>query len=83
VCVNPHLVQDLVDLGLWNSSVKNALIGHNGSVQNINQIPENIKNLYKTVWEISQKTLINLAAGRAPYICQSQSLNLYMADPSY
>jgi ribonucleoside-diphosphate reductase alpha chain len=83
VCVNQHLVTDLVELGLWNSSVKNALLGHNGSVQAINEIPDHIKKLYKTVWEISQKALINLAVGRAPYICQSQSLNLYLADPTF
>mmetsp|Transcript_34419 Transcript_34419/g.25496 ORF Transcript_34419/g.25496 Transcript_34419/m.25496 type:complete len:210 (+) Transcript_34419:1574-2203(+) len=69
ICVNPHLVKDLIDLDLWNSSTKNSLLAFNGSVQNIKAIPEDLKNLYKTVWEISQKTLINLATTRAPYIC--------------
>lgn len=61
ICVNPHLVKDLIKLNLWNSSTKNQLLAFNGSVQNIKDIPDDIKRLYKTVWEISQKTLINLA----------------------
>ena len=69
VCVNPHLVDDLIELGLWNKKIKNELLKHNGSVQPIKEIPDEIKRLYKTVWEISQKTLINLAAERGPYIC--------------
>ena len=83
ICVNPHLVKDLITLGLWNSSTKNTLLAYNGSVQNIKGLPDELKSLYKTVWEISQKTLINLAANRGPYICQSQSLNLYLAEPNY
>lgn len=83
VCVNKHLVRDLIKLGLWTSGIKNQLVAHNGSVQNITSIPENIKKLYKTVWEIPQKQLINLAVARGPYICQSQSLNLYMPDPEH
>mmetsp|Transcript_38374 Transcript_38374/g.36735 ORF Transcript_38374/g.36735 Transcript_38374/m.36735 type:complete len:182 (-) Transcript_38374:256-801(-) len=83
ICVNPHLVKDLIELGLWNSTTKNTLLAYNGSVQNIKGLPEDVKNLYKTVWEISQKTLINLATTRGPYICQSQSLNLYLAEPNY
>ena len=81
--MNPHLVKDLIEAGLWNSDIKNSLLGHNGSVANIRNIPQNIKNLYKTVWEISQKTLIDLAIGRGQYICQSQSLNLYMPEPNF
>ena len=69
VCVNKHLVQDLIDLGLWNSELKNALMGTNGSVQQIKKIPQDIKDLYKTVWEIPQKSLIDMAVGRGPYIC--------------
>jgi ribonucleoside-diphosphate reductase alpha chain len=67
--MNPHLVNDLIELGLWNSDVKNALLALNGSVQQIKAIPQHIKELYKTVWEIPQKCLINLAVARGPYIC--------------
>ena len=81
ICINKHLVRDLIALGLWNAGVKNELVAHNGSVQGIKAIPDRIKKLYKTVWEIPQKALIKLAVGRGPYICQSQSLNLYMTDP--
>ena len=83
VCINPHLVNDLIELDLWNSDIKNSLLGHNGSIQKIRNIPQHIKDLYKTVWEIPQKSLIELAIQRGPYICQSQSLNLYMPDPNY
>ena len=67
--MNPHLVNDLIELGLWNSDVKNALLALNGSVQQIKSIPENIKKLYKTVWEIPQRTLLDGAIARGPYIC--------------
>jgi ribonucleoside-diphosphate reductase alpha subunit len=83
VCVNPHLVRDLIKEKLWTWEIKNAIIGNNGSLQGIKGIPEYLTKLYKTVWEISQKSLINLAAERAPYICQSQSLNVYMAEPTF
>jgi ribonucleotide reductase alpha subunit len=69
VCVNPHLVRDLITLGLWNDEVRNQLVADNGSVQKIKAIPDEMKNLYKTIWEISQKSLINLARARAPFIC--------------
>ena len=69
VCINPHLVNDLIDLDLWTSDVKNALLAFNGSVRDIKGIPQQIKDLYKTVWEIPQKTLLNLAVVRGPYIC--------------
>lgn len=83
VCVNKHLVRDLIKLNMWTTNVKNRLVANNGSVQNIPLIPDKIKRLYKTVWEIPQKALINLAVARGPYICQSQSLNLYMPDPEH
>lgn len=71
ICVNKHLVKDLDDIGLWTSQIKNMIVAENGSVQNIKAIPDEIKKLYKTVWEISQKVLIDLAVARGPYICQS------------
>jgi ribonucleoside-diphosphate reductase alpha chain len=69
VCVNKHLVKDLIKIGLWIPEIKNELVAHNGSVQQIDKIPDHIKKLYKTVWEIPQKQLINLAVARGPYIC--------------
>ena len=83
VIVNKHLLKDLVKLGIWNDSLKNKIIIANGSVQNIAEIPENVKALYKTVWEISQKVIINMAADRGAYICQSQSLNLFVQDANF
>ena len=80
ICVNKHLVRDLTQMGMWTSSIKNRIIADNGSVQNISEIPERTRNIYKTVWEIPQKSLMNLAVSRGPYICQSQSLNLYLAN---
>ncbi|CAK9301100.1 unnamed protein product [Gordionus sp. m RMFG-2023] len=81
--VNHHLLKDLTDLGLWNDDMKNQMIGSMGSIQKIGSIPPNIKALYKTVWEISQRVIIDMAADRAPYIDQSQSLNLHIAQPTY
>ncbi len=83
VIVNKHLLKDLVKLGIWNDKLKNKIIAANGSVQNIAEIPDNIKALYKTVWEISQKVIINMAADRGAYICQSQSLNLFVQDANF
>jgi ribonucleoside-diphosphate reductase alpha chain len=83
IVVNKHLLKDLVELGLWNEKIKNDLIAANGSVQDIPEIPTNIKDLYKTVWEISQKTVIDMAADRGAYICQSQSLNIHMKDVNF
>ena len=83
IVVNKHLLKDLVDLGLWNEKMKNKLIEANGSVQNIAEIPQNIKDLYKTVWEISQKTIMDMSADRGAYICQSQSLNIHIKDPNF
>ncbi len=83
VIVNKHLMKDLVKLGIWNDGLKNKIIIANGSVQGINEIPDNVKALYKTVWEISQKVIINMAADRGAYICQSQSLNLFVQDANF
>lgn len=80
VVINSHLVNDLIKLNLWNPSIKNKLIQYNGSVQAITEIPKEIRELYKTVWEISQKQVLNLAASRGAFIDQSQSLNIHMAD---
>eukprot|EP00118_Oscarella_pearsei_P025053 m.307390 g.307390 ORF g.307390 m.307390 type:complete len:833 (+) comp42226_c0_seq1:47-2545(+) len=83
--VNQHLLRDLVELGLWDTDgiMKQKLIAHNGSIQAIEGIPDDLKHLYKTVWEISQKTLINMAADRGAFIDQSQSFNVFIAEPSY
>ncbi|XP_012670976.1 ribonucleoside-diphosphate reductase large subunit [Clupea harengus] len=81
--VNPHLLKDLTERGLWNEDMKNQLISHNGSIQEIEEIPADIKELYKTVWEISQKTIIKMSADRGAYIDQSQSLNIHVAEPNY
>ncbi len=83
IIVNKHLLKDLVKLGLWNSEMKNTLMASNGSIQNIKAIPEDIKALYKTAWEISQKVIIDLAADRGAFICQSQSLNLFMENANF
>ena len=83
VVVNKHLLKDLVELNLWNEGMKNRLISENGSVQNIDEIPQHLKDLYKTTWEISQKAIIEMAADRGAYICQSQSLNIHMQDPNF
>lgn len=80
--VNKYLVEDLIELGLWNDEMRQTIIAHNGSIQNISNIPDKIKELYKTVWEMSQKIIINMAADRGPYVCQSQSMNLYIKDPN-
>jgi ribonucleoside-diphosphate reductase alpha chain len=82
IIVNKHLLKDLVNLGLWNNSMKNRIIAANGSVQNIDEIPADIKELYKTVWEIKQRTIIDMAADRGAFICQSQSLNLFVDNPT-
>ncbi|KAG8857363.1 ribonucleoside reductase large subunit Cdc22 [Serendipita sp. 411] len=80
--VCPWLLRELVDLKLWNDEMKNLIIAHGGSIQKIPGIPEDIKGIYKTVWEISQKKVIDLAADRGPFICQSQSLNIHLQNPS-
>jgi len=83
VIVNKHLLKDLVALGMWNDKMKQKIIAHNGSVQKIEEIPQNIKDLYKTVWEIKQKVLIDMAADRGAFICQSQSLNLFVENANF
>jgi ribonucleoside-diphosphate reductase alpha chain len=83
VIVNKHLLKDLVKLGIWNDKLKNKVIAANGSVQDIDEVPQNIKEIYKTVWEISQKAIIDMAADRGAYICQSQSLNLFIQNPNF
>ena len=80
VIINKHLVKDLIALDLWSEDMKNMIILHKGSVQNIAQIPEAIRETYKTVWEIKQKDLIDMSAGRGKFICQSQSLNLFIEN---
>ena len=81
--VNKYLVEDLIALGLWTSDIRTQIIANGGSVQGIVEIPVEIQELYKTVWEIPQKTLINMARDRAPFVCQSQSLNLFLSEPTY
>lgn len=81
--INRHLINDLLELGLWSKDMKDKIILANGSVQEIEEIPDNIKALYKTVWEIKQKALIDLSADRSPFVCQTQSLNLFLKTPNY
>jgi ribonucleoside-diphosphate reductase alpha chain len=81
--VNKYLVQDLMNLNLWTTDVRTQIIANNGSIQGMMEIPSELRELYKTAWEIPQKTLIDMARSRAPFICQSQSLNLFLAEPSY
>ncbi|CAH8586804.1 unnamed protein product [Schistosoma rodhaini] len=81
--VNPYLLDDLTKLELWSEELKTAIVLNQGSIQHIDGIPKELKPLYKTVWEISQKKIIDMAAGRAPFIDQSQSLNLHLAQPNY
>jgi ribonucleoside-diphosphate reductase alpha chain len=83
IVINRHLMQELLGLGLWNDDMKQSIVARNGSVQGLNTIPDEIQARYKTAWEIPQKTLIDMAAARGAFICQSQSLNLFMADPNY
>ena len=80
IIVNKHLLRDLTKLGLWDDDMKNRIISANGSIQNINEIPENLKALYRTAWEIPQRALIDMSADRGAYICQSQSLNVFMEN---
>ena len=83
VVINKYLLKELIDLGIWNEELKQKIVSENGSIQNISDISESIKPRYKTSWELSQKILIDMAADRGAYICQSQSLNLFMSDPNY
>ncbi len=81
--VNKHLLKDLVKLDLWNENMKNKIIAANGSVQDIPEIPQDLKEIYKTVWEIKQRSLIDMAADRGAFICQSQSLNIFIQDTNF
>jgi len=81
--VNQHLLRDLTELDLWDDEMKNKLIAANGSIQGLEGIPDDIKSLYKTVWEISQKTILKMAADRGAFIDQSQSLNVHIAEPNF
>ena len=83
IVINKYLVQDLLDKGIWNTEIKNKIIEDNGSVQGIEEIPDEIKKIYKTVWETSNKTLIDMSADRGRFICQSQSLNLFIEKPTF
>ena len=83
IMANKYLMADLIRLDLWNDKIKNNIIANNGSVQHIEVIPQEIRDKYKTVWEISMRDLIDMAADRGAYICQSQSLNLWLEDPNY
>jgi len=82
IIVNKYLLRDLVNLGLWNNTMKDKIITANGSIQDIPEIPQDIKDLYKTVWEIKMRNIIDMAADRGAYICQSQSLNLFINSPN-
>lgn len=80
--VNRQLVEDLMALGMWNLEMKNKIVAHNGSIQAIDEIPAEVKSLYKTCWELSMKTLIDMAADRGAFIDQSQSFNVFVSEPS-
>jgi ribonucleoside-diphosphate reductase alpha subunit len=81
--LNKYLVQDLIELNLWNTDMRTSIIANNGSIQGIAEVPAELQERYKTAWEIPMKTIINMAADRGPFVCQSQSLNLFVADPTY
>jgi len=83
IVVNKYLVEDLSAIGLWTSDLRTQIIAQNGSIQGVEGIPAEIKERYRTAWEIPQKTLITMSRDRAPFVCQSQSLNLFVADPTY
>jgi ribonucleoside-diphosphate reductase alpha chain len=79
---NKYMINDLLELGIWNKELKDQIIENNGSIQNIECVPDNIKKLYKTSWELKQKSLMDLSIGRGKYICQTQSLNLFFEEPT-
>lgn len=81
--INRNLVDYLIEMNLWTAEIRNKLIAANGSVQGIKEIPLEGRELFKTVWEISQKEILNLAIGRSPFIDQSQSLNIHLSEPTY
>tara|TARA_Y100000389_G_scaffold192087_1_gene219141 strand:- start:709 stop:3036 length:2328 start_codon:yes stop_codon:yes gene_type:complete len=82
IIINPYLLQDLINLNLWNENMKNTLLHHKGSVQNIPEIPDELKQIYKTVWEVKMRSVINMASDRGAFIDQSQSLNLFLENPT-
>lgn len=83
ILANKYLMRELIDLDIWNDTIKNNIIANNGSIQQIETIPQHIRDKYKTVWEIPMRSLIDMAADRGAFICQSQSLNLWLEDPTY
>jgi ribonucleoside-diphosphate reductase alpha subunit len=83
IIANKYMMKDLLELGLWNEKVKNNIIANNGSIQHMDFIPEEIRNKYRTVWELPMRELIDMAAERGAFVCQSQSLNLWLEDPNY
>jgi ribonucleotide reductase alpha subunit len=83
VVVNKYLVRELIELGLWNENIKNNIIANKGSIQQLSMVSEHMRNKYKIVWEMPMKHLIDLSADRGAFVCQSQSLNLWLEDPNY
>jgi ribonucleoside-diphosphate reductase alpha subunit len=83
ICINKHLINELISLGLWNETLRQKLIAANGSVQGLVELPVDVRARYKTVWEISQKTIIDMAADRGPFICQSQSMNIFLENATF
>lgn len=83
ILANKYMMRDLIDLGLWSDALKNNIIANNGSIQHLTQIPQEIRDKYRTVWEIPMRTLIDMSADRGAFVCQSQSLNLWLEDPNY
>jgi ribonucleoside-diphosphate reductase alpha chain len=83
IVINKYLISELVELGVWSPELRTSIIANNGSVLGVHGVPPDIQERYRTAWEIPMKTIINLAADRSPFVCQSQSLNLFVADPSY
>ncbi|MEJ7645210.1 MAG: ribonucleoside-diphosphate reductase subunit alpha [Chryseolinea sp.] len=83
IIANKHLMRDLMSLGLWSENMRQKLIGANGSIQSIPEIPQHLKDIYRTVWEISQKSIIDMSADRGAFICQSQSLNIHITNPNF
>ena len=81
--VNKYLIEDLIKINLWNKSMKNKIIKNNGSIQSIYEIPDQLKKIYRTVWEIPQKSIIDMAADRAPFVDQTQSMNIFIAQPNF
>ena len=81
--VNKYLIRDLIELGVWDEKIKNSIIENRGSIQHLTELPEHVRNKYKIVWEIPSKHIIDMAADRGAFICQSQSMNLWLKDPTF